>query len=307
MIREEYEVISNWKSFNNPLVSICCITYNHEKYIKQALDGFLMQETNFPFEIIVRDDASTDKTAEVIREYEKRYPNIIKPIYEKENTYSKGVKPSLVCFNKAMGDYIALCEGDDYWTDPKKLQIQIESMKKYADVKISFHKAYKEQGEKKQYICDYKKTRVFQLNDVLFGDGGFMPTASIVFLKECIKDFPEWFYSKAPVGDYFIQIFCSKKGGALYIDKAMSVYRVGHQGSWSQNNDNFYKQFLLRRRINNCLRYLNKSWDYEYTKEIKKTITMHNKIVILEVLKRTHLYSFIKKLKLFYIKISLTK
>lgn len=298
----EQKIAIKWKNIDleTPVVSICCTTYNHEKYIRQALDSFLMQETNFPFEIIVRDDASTDKTAEIIREYEKRYPNIIKPIYEKENMYSKGVKPSLVCFSKARGDYIALCEGDDYWTDPRKLQIQIESMNKYTDVKISFHKAY-EEGEKKQYICDYKKTRVFELKDVLVGDGQFMPTASIVFFKECIRDFPEWFYSKAPVGDYFIQIFCSKNGGALYIDRAMSVYRVGHQGSWSQINKSFYKQFLLGRKINNCLRLLNKYYSYKYSRAIKITIANKRSYIfrlgVIMILKKIYLYNLINQIK----------
>lgn len=85
------QIMQNWGTDNaeNPLVSVRCITYNHEPYIAQALDGFLMQKTNFPFEVIVHDDASTDKTAEIIREYEKKFPKIIKPIYESENQYSK--------------------------------------------------------------------------------------------------------------------------------------------------------------------------------------------------------------------------
>lgn len=110
-----------------PLVSICTITYNHSQYIRECLDGFLMQKTNFAFEVLIHDDASTDGTEEIIREYEAKYPEIIKPIYEKENQWVKGRRGSNVFnFPRARGKYIALCEGDDYWTDPLKLQKQVD-------------------------------------------------------------------------------------------------------------------------------------------------------------------------------------
>lgn len=109
------------------LVSVSCITYNHAPYIRKCLDGFLMQKTNFEFEIIIHDDASTDGTADIIREYEKKYADIIFPIYQKENQWSKGKKPNWD-FNapRWRGKYIAICEGDDYWTDPLKLQKQVD-------------------------------------------------------------------------------------------------------------------------------------------------------------------------------------
>ena len=111
-----------------PLVSIGCITYNHAPYIRQCIKGFLMQKTNFPFEIIINDDCSTDGTTEIIKEYEKQYPNLINAIYHSENQYSKGVKGIFwkYVFSKVRGKYIAMCEGDDYWTDPYKLKRQIE-------------------------------------------------------------------------------------------------------------------------------------------------------------------------------------
>jgi len=108
---------------DDPIVSICCITYNHEKYIRDAIEGFLMQKTLFPIEILIHGDASTDKTADIIKEYEVKYPDIIKPIYQTENQFSKGVSISATYqFPRARGKYIAICEGDDYWTDPHKLQ-----------------------------------------------------------------------------------------------------------------------------------------------------------------------------------------
>ena len=101
------------------IVSVCCLAYNHEPYIRQCLDGFVMQKTNFKFEVLIHDDASTDETEEIIRDFERRYPSIIKPIYEETNQWVKGRKGSAVFnFPRAKGKYIALCEGDDYWTDP---------------------------------------------------------------------------------------------------------------------------------------------------------------------------------------------
>jgi glycosyltransferase involved in cell wall biosynthesis len=120
------------------LVSISCITYNHAPFIRQCLDGFLMQKTNFDFEILVHDDASTDGTDAIIREYELKHPNLFRVIYQSENQYSKGVKAVNPSFNypRARGKYIALCEGDDYWTDPLKLQKQVDIFEKYPDTVI---------------------------------------------------------------------------------------------------------------------------------------------------------------------------
>ena len=110
-----------------PLVSINCITYNHCKYIRDALEGFLMQITNFPVEILIHDDASTDGTAEIIKEYEKQYPWLIKPVYQTENQYSKhNGTISKIQYGRARGKYLAFCEGDDYWTDHYKLQKQVD-------------------------------------------------------------------------------------------------------------------------------------------------------------------------------------
>lgn len=110
-----------------PLVSICTLVYNHEPFLKECFEGFLMQKTNFAFEVLVHDDASTDNSAEIIREYTEKYPEIFKPIYQTENQYSKGIKISTTHqFPRAKGKYIAICEGDDYWTDPLKLQKQVD-------------------------------------------------------------------------------------------------------------------------------------------------------------------------------------
>src|SRR5690606_1543694 len=103
----------------HPLVSVSCITYNHSSYIRQCLDGFVMQKCDFAFEVLIHDDASTDDTQEIIKEYQAKYPEIIKAVLQKENQYSKGIRGISPRFNfpRAQGKYIAMCEGDDYWTD----------------------------------------------------------------------------------------------------------------------------------------------------------------------------------------------
>lgn len=117
-----------------PIVSICCLTYNQEKYIRRCIDSFLIQKTDFDFEVLINDDASTDGTVEIIEEYAARYPELIKPIFQKENQYSKGVSMNRSFnFPRAKGEFIAICEGDDYWTDPEKLQKQVEFLKKNPD------------------------------------------------------------------------------------------------------------------------------------------------------------------------------
>ncbi|UVR29774.1 glycosyltransferase [Bacteroides fragilis] len=126
-----------------PLVSICCITYNHVAHISQCLDGFLMQKTTFIFEILIHDDASTDGTADIIRKYVAKYPHLIKPVYQVENQYSKGVKiMSTYNYSRARGKYIALCEGDDYWIDPLKLQKQIDVLESDSSIGLVYTDFY---------------------------------------------------------------------------------------------------------------------------------------------------------------------
>ena len=123
------------------VVSICCITYNHAQFIRKCLDGFLMQKTDFPVEILIHDDCSTDGTTEIIREYEAKYPDLIFPLYEEENQYQQGKAAEIDFYNyrRARGKYIAYCEGDDYWTDPLKLQKQVDFMEANPEYSVCFH------------------------------------------------------------------------------------------------------------------------------------------------------------------------
>lgn len=127
------------------VVSVHCLTYNHEKFIAEAIESFLMQKTNFKFEILIHDDASTDRTPEIIKEYELKYPGLIKPIFQTENQYSKRKSFNTLNLNnliRAKGKYIAVCEGDDYWIDPYKLQKQVDMMEKNPNCSLCVHGGY---------------------------------------------------------------------------------------------------------------------------------------------------------------------
>ncbi len=224
----------------DPLVSICCITYNHEDYIRDAIESFLMQETDFSFEIVMHDDASTDTTADIIREYEKKYPDIIKPIYQTENQYSKGKRVVLFALKAASGKYIALCDGDDYWIDPLKLQKQITAMEKHPECYISFHPAIQrfvdEIRDDEILGLHSSKNTIFSMEEVILGGGGFMHTGSIVLNKLVLPRILSFFdiAKEASIGDYYIQMLGAEHDGALYLNDVMSVYRSGVPGSWSE-------------------------------------------------------------------------
>lgn len=253
LIQTEEEMLARWGHFDKPLVSICCIAYNHEKYITDTLDGFLIQKNNFPVEILVHDDASTDRTADIIREYEKRYPHIIKPIYQTVNQYSQGKRISLFNFERAQGKYIAMCEGDDYWFDPQKLQVQHDILEKFdcasmvvhPSVQILYIKDKKHRSivgfhGKKNGLIDGKKS-FYQISQ-------FSPTSSYMFRKKYMDIFINFMKNVNPTcGDFFIEaINCSDR--FFYFCKPMSVYRRGQKGSYSflssrQGNKVIYKNY----------------------------------------------------------------
>lgn len=234
MNNSEKQIISKWKLKDAPLVSISCITYNQEKYIENTIIKFLEQETNFAFEIIIHDDASTDNTPNIIRKYQKKYPNIIFPIYQKENQYSKNIKPHLINFEKSKGYYIALCDGDDFWTDKKKLQTQVEIMQNNCNCDISFHgvkiQNLKTNKEKIQLVS--KKIRFFYLNSLIFFDHRiYTSVVSFMVKKELVKKLPNFFLS-TPTLDYYLIMLGSISGGAIYIPKVMANYRLYSDSSW---------------------------------------------------------------------------
>lgn len=240
-------------------VSICCITYNHAPFIRQCLDGFLMQQCNFGFEVLIHDDASTDGTQEIIKEYQKKYPDIIKPIFQIENQYSKGIRGMNLRFNfpRAQGKYIALCEGDDYWTDPLKLQKQVDYMQTHPNTVFLTHAAKKINAVTKEEcgeIRPYKNKTICSPENIILSSGNFFPTSSYMF-KNQGADFyvnPPNFITISPVGDYALNLYFTLKGEIHYLDEFMSVYRTEVVGSYLYNHkrlNNQAKQKSIEDRI----------------------------------------------------------
>jgi len=221
-----------WPEGTVPIVSICCTTYNHEKFIRKCLDGFLMQETTFPVEVLINDDASTDRTADIIREYENNYPHIIRPIYQVENQYSKGKKPN-PSFNypRSNGKYIALCEGDDYWIHPQKLLKQIYFLEANDDYSICFHNA--KILNNGNLVDNYlKKIGPDTTNITDLAKDNYIYTASSLVRNYYSKGLPGYFES-CQVGDYPFLLFAAQTGKIKFIDECMSVYRIHEGGVWS--------------------------------------------------------------------------
>lgn len=276
--KTEKEIMQNWQR-SEMEVSILCVAFNHEHFIGEALDGFLMQETSFPFEILINDDASTDKTGEIIKEYEKKYPNIVKPDYQSENQFSQGIGPSATLFPRITGKYVTFGDGDDYWIDKDKLKIQVEEMEKLPNVDMSFHPSYQLlDGQRKKVLSKHSdKNRIFTPKEIILGGGEFCPTASLMFTNRLISSLPVWFSIALP-NDYICQIMGAANSGALYIDRCMSIYRVGELGSWTsrltKEDSGKRKKSLLT--FHHSLDLINEMLNNEYQKEIDLVIFEEN-------------------------------
>ncbi|WKY46929.1 glycosyltransferase [Eubacteriaceae bacterium ES3] len=251
---------------NEVMVSVACITYNHEKYIADAIESFLMQKTNFKFEILIHDDASTDATARIIKEYEERYPDLIKPIYQTENKYSQGLDVDEINTCRAKGKYIAMCEGDDFWTDPTKLQQQYDYMESCPACSLCVHDAYivYASGKRKDVSMRLRKSRKFSVEEIIVGGGALFATSSL-FYRQCFDGNMPEFYKISPTGDYPLVIHLALKGEVYYIGKKMSAYRVGVAGSWTETEmKTLEKRTKHYREIAEMLDELDRYTDYLY-------------------------------------------
>lgn len=222
-------------------LSICCITYNHGKFIKQALESFLMQDFE-DFEIIVSDDNSTDNTREILKEYQSKNPYKIKLIL---NNINIGMMPNFIqALKSCKGEYIALCEGDDYWTDKLKLRKQFEFMEKNKEYVLCFHDALviNETNEKIWQFSDRYKldsNKVYTIKDAI--SNWFIPTGSILY-RNIVKSFPTWF-TTVKSGDLALTILLAQKGNLKYINEEMSVYRIHSGGISTTVSYNGYPKF----------------------------------------------------------------
>lgn len=265
-LRSEDEIISSWESNEQKVkVSFACITFNQESYIEDTIKGFLKQKTNFPIEIIIHDDNSTDKTKEILLKYKEKYPKLIVLILQDVNQYKISPnKPLQNLFNKCNGDYIAICEGDDFWVDEKKLQKQLHALTSYEGIDICFTSAVGIYPDNKYTIlADHsEQLTVYSISKVVRSGGGFMPTPSLFIKRTVLVNLPTWFQD-AKIGDFFIQILGSLNGGALFLPDKTVIYRIMGPNSWTSNN---FGENLYQHRIHTAEMFSNVSVTYPHIK-----------------------------------------
>lgn len=250
-----------------PLVSISCLTYNHGKFLKEALDGFLIQKTDFSFEILIHDDASTDDTVQIILDYQKKYPDLIKPIFQEKNLWSQGTRALSATYNfpRAQGKYIAMCEGDDFWTDPYKLQKQVDFLECNPEYVACVHGAhFFDESLNSRVETKFEKVKEdfdLDLFKIFHESGGVYPSCSIM-----MRNTPP-FYPKEllrfPSGDLTLIVFLKMKGKIRFMKGLWATYRIHANGVYQGENrsiKNIIKnRYLIQEYYSNLSKKLPKS------------------------------------------------
>ena len=233
---------------NDCLVSILCTAYNHEQYIRSALESFVSQKTNFAFEVLVNDDASSDGTAAIIREFAEKYPEIIRPFYQVENQFSKGIGYIYenIFYPKARGKYFAFCEGDDYWTDESKLQRQADFLESHPDYSACVHNTtlhYCNGSRPDELLIPSRGDHEVLYENVIRGPIDAYHTSSLMARREVIVQTPDFYRAATAHGfaDYAWALLLRLNGGIWFIDRSMSVYRLfSNQAAWTSGVDRQY-------------------------------------------------------------------
>lgn len=271
-----------------PLVAIHCFVYNQEPYLRDCFEGFVMQQTNFPFVAIVHDDASTDGSAAIIREYEEKYPHIFKPIYETENQYSKRDGSLDRIMNAAIeatgAKYVAMCEGDDYWIDPLKLQKQVAMLENNSDVSICINQVQTitKNKELTDWVIPADQTiqkGIFSLEDFCRLEWGNLQwtfhTVGIMFRTKCSTLLYENKVMKMfPYGDLPLIISCLLQGNGCYIQEKMSCYRLDSGGYMSNLAHSPAKYIESEQKLTLALQSFDEYTKGKYHKYIKQRIRL---------------------------------
>ena len=207
-------------------ISVCITTYNHSQFIEQTLQSVLSQEIDFPLEIVIADDCSKDGTREILSRYQMQYPRLIKTIFNEKNIGA--TKNTVNILNYASGKYIALLDGDDYWTSSHKLQKQYDFLESNGDCVMCFHAVDIHTREMKiiEHFLPVPKFRRdrSEMMDLINHDS-FMPTSSIVFRNHVVRSFPPEYYATRGINDWPLNVLLTEHGSIGYIDESMGVYR----------------------------------------------------------------------------------
>lgn len=270
------------KEIVNPVLSVACLTFDHENYIREALDSFLMQETDFPYEIVIYDGGSHDNNRKIIQEYQEKYPDMIRYIFPAADPGF--VKSFYELLMSCSGKYVAVCEGDDYWTDRYKLQRQVDFMEQHPDYSMIFH-AINLYDQNSGTISIPKERIGFSGNipvaDLITKGGGYVPTLSMVYRNTALYPFPQWM-SETPVGDYPLTLVLASKGNVYHFEDVMGVYRINRKGAWTLSINTSQR---MKKIVQETACYMDAfdAWtNYKYTKYIqqKKRINTKNLLKI---------------------------
>lgn len=245
---------------DNIKISVCMITYNQEKYIEEAINGVLMQDSDYEIELVISNDCSTDQTDNIIQSIINNHPRASRIKYFNHKNNLGMMQNFIFTIKHCDGDFVALCEGDDYWTDPNKIKKQIDFMLLNQELSFTFHRANIFYNNK--LTLSYKSNKFVDKSSIetkyfLRKGGARYCTASSVFSRNVFEDIPDWLYD-CHVADYPIIFLALEKGKVGYLDDVMCVYRQASIGSWSSENlkfknrlKNFNKMVLLNNTINN--------------------------------------------------------
>ncbi|MBR5094194.1 MAG: glycosyltransferase family 2 protein [Oscillospiraceae bacterium] len=232
-------------------VSVLCTAYQHAPYLRRTLESFVMQRTDFAFEVLVNDDASTDGSAEIVREYAELFPEIVRPFLQEKNLYSQGINIyDAVLYPAARGEYIALCEGDDCWTDREKLQRQVAFLDAHPDYTGCVHNTLVEKagsGEKPRALFPRDGDRDIPFEQVLQGMSHAFHTSSILARRQYLTDPPDFRDVAFSYGftDHAIGLWLTMNGKVRFLDSCMSLYRIGSNPSaWSSGVDRQYGKLI---------------------------------------------------------------
>jgi glycosyltransferase involved in cell wall biosynthesis len=224
--------------------SIVVTSYNHGPYIAQCLTSILEQTTERRLEIVWYDDASTDETISIGEEILKNSKHEVIRVHHSNNRHQRKVPGLLDEIERCRGRFIFFLEGDDCWLMPNKVDLQIDALESNPELSLCFTPAYVMSGNNTDPLGvlarHSNERKIFTLEEVIVGDGGFMPTISLCIRSEIFASAPNWIFEKLPVGDYPLQVVASAPSGALYLPDITCVYRQNVQGSWTTtvfNND----------------------------------------------------------------------
>lgn len=258
-------------------LSVCFITYNHEKFVRQALESVLMQQCDFDFEIVIGNDCSTDGTTAIVEEFAKKYPQKIRLNRFEKNIGMTGnwVSTMTAC----RGEYVAMLEGDDFWTDPTKLQKQVTLLDSRPEISFVCHDVetiFEEGVRKRDPAYHMDKQSEFTIHDIL-DEKWFIPTCSMVYRKSCLPPFPKWVDARVKCIDLFVKLMLSAQNSYLYTNEKMGKYRI-HEGGISQHwkrKLNTYEYDVI-----NVLRLFNGFSNYKFNEEINDRVERHYHVLL---------------------------